>query len=390
VLNVSKESVVAIPSLLYKSKQAMMTKNWLGIQIEMDLPLGILDKIRDTLEHVKYVCLLPGQLTRWDAPKCDQKFLAALLSQSLLEEVSIPFEAWRSMDVTAVTLPRLKRLKVVLQFPQNPTFEAFLDRLPLLDELDVVVLDSSLFVSLAVNISLLEVIKRRCANLKKLYLKLRHISGVQGEVDWSFLAEMKHLKDFQINRRGHCRDSNYLFGTGQRFLTSLPKNQLERLSLQGIDDYCGFWNHLQGDPEPPLQLKLELLSGFRNLKRLSFDCCANAVDDDVMRFIVSEMTALEEFEVSHCSRLTDAGMAGNSEDGSDSIRNLKGTYVEMSHSCILLVGNLETYFCSYFSNAFFVHCDCRSEGVQYWILSFGDPRRATIVFAAPVPPTLPV
>jgi len=80
------------------------------------------------------------------------------------------------------------------------------------------------------------------------------------------------------------------------------------------------------DTEPDLVVKLELLRGFRNLKRLSLRYCSDALDDDVMRFIVMEMTSLEELEVSHCSELTDAGLMGTSENGSysDSIQNLKG------------------------------------------------------------------
>jgi len=73
-----------------------------------------------------------------------------------------------------------------------------------------------------------------------------------------------------------------------------------------------------------LPFKLDLLRGLRNLRRLSLRYCTDAVDDNIMRFIVSEMTSLEELEVSHCSGLTDRGIVGTSEDNSDSIRNLRG------------------------------------------------------------------
>jgi len=65
------------------------------------------------------------------------------------------------------------------------------------------------------------------------------------------------------------------------------------------------------------------------------------VNDAIMCFIVSEMTTLEEFEVSHCSRLTDAGIAGTSEDGSDSIRNLKCEFKYCELQC--LFGNWGHY-----------------------------------------------
>jgi len=79
--------------------------------------------------------------------------------------------------------------------------------------------------------------------------------------------------------------------------------------------------------EAPLVTKFELLRGFRYLKRLSFRHSPNAVDDDVIQFIFREMTALEELEVSHCSRLTDVGLAGTGPEQDKkrvSLRSLQG------------------------------------------------------------------
>jgi len=54
VLQVTKESV-EVADLF--DKDASMTKPWLGIHIEVDLPLQVLDKIRHILEHVQFLSL---------------------------------------------------------------------------------------------------------------------------------------------------------------------------------------------------------------------------------------------------------------------------------------------------------------------------------------------
>jgi len=187
---------------------------------------------------------------------------------------------------------------------------------------------------------LFDVITRQSANLKKLHLKVtQFVDYVEdnvreaASVDWSFLGGMTRLTDFKLSRPRPPRHRSYpdnweAYGNGTRILASLPPNQLEQLTLKGIGlENTGFWklNELEDD-EPELAVKLELLRGFRNLKRLRFRHCPDAVDNDIMQFIGREMTSLEEFVVSHCSRLTDAGIVGTSGDGSDAIRNLKGQW----------------------------------------------------------------
>jgi len=67
------------------------------------------------------------------------------------------------------------------------------------------------------------------------------------------------------------------------------------------------------------------------------------VDDDILRFIVEEIASLEELEMSHCSRLTDRGIAGTSEDGSDSIRNLKCEWKFKKNCMTAFLGNRLTH-----------------------------------------------
>jgi len=111
-------------------------------------------------------------------------------------------------------------------------------------------------------------------------------------------------------------------------LESLSPNQLQRLSLKGTIYGESFWKTEIGNlfVEPELSFKLDLLRGFSNLKYLSFERCGNAVDDQVIQFIFREMSQLEEFHISHCKSLTDAGIAGGYPDqsGPVSIQNLKG------------------------------------------------------------------
>jgi len=244
-----------------------------------------------------------------------------------LRELSIHFHVWESEDIGAVSLPRLASLTVTINVEGLESLKLFLaTNHQSLEEVDV-------GVKKQFEMKLLDVIKQRCFNVTKLHLKAkRFVADEEQEdesrVDWTFLGDMKHLKDLALSRP-HDENANWeKYGNGTRLLESLPRNQLERLSLQGIGARkIGFWKVNALDNEPELTFKLNLLSRFRNLKRLSLWRCPDAVDDGVMQFIIKEMTSLEEFEVSQCSQLTDAGFAGNSEDGSDSIRNLKGQLI---------------------------------------------------------------
>jgi len=267
-----------------------------------------------------------------------QKAIVELLqeNQETLKELSLHLDFWHDDRFGTVSLPRLTCLNVTVLGEGQKPLSDFLANTPSLETLDLAVVQSAL------GWRLFESIKRRSANLKKFHLQVKmfcrffNSEGSEERVDWSFLGGMGRLKDFQLSRPT-CENARWpIYGTGTRVLQELPRNQLERLGFEGIGerrDEWGFWKTRLCDREPRngnvvyfepnLGYKLKLLRGFRNLKRLSFNRCLDAVDNDIMRLIVSEMTSLEEFEVSHCSRLTDAGFAGKSEDGSDSIRNLR-------------------------------------------------------------------
>jgi len=240
-----------------------------------------------------------------------------------LQELSVPLDVWKQKDIVKMKLPRLNILTATVYKTSQDNLTHFLTNHDTLEELDVAVKKKF-------GKNLFDVIKQRCPNLKKFHLKAKKfvdfVGGSEQIIDWTFLGRMTRLRDFKLSRP-HCKDdANWeAYGNGTRLLECLPRNQLERLGFRGIGGrICEFWRLNSLENEPALELKLNLLGGFRNLRCLSFFRCPDAVDDLIMRFIVTEMTSLEELEVSHCSNLTDVGLAGNLEDGSDSIRNLKG------------------------------------------------------------------
>jgi len=243
-----------------------------------------------------------------------------------LRELSLHLRFWEQDDISAVKFPRLKTLTVSVKRTDQGALKNFLANQDTLEELDVAVKKEF-------GNDLLDFIKRRCCpNLKKLHLKAKRffdfVGGSEQIMDWTFLGKMTRLRDFQLTRPYYYTENWEIYGNGTRLFESLPRNQLKRLCFRGIghNDWhdCAFWRLNDWEGEPELPVKLDILRGFRNLTHLSFYRCPDVVDDDIMQFVISEMTSLEEFEVSHCSRLTDAGIAGTNEDGSDSIRNLKG------------------------------------------------------------------
>jgi len=250
-------------------------------------------------------------------------------NQETLLDLSLHWKVWKSEELKTMIFPKLKRLTATIGPEEQETLEAFLsNHSKSLEELDIAVDVTEVKFSS----SLLRTIKKLSTNLKKLHLQAEEFEG--DTVDWSFLREMKCLQDFRISRpySGPFFEVNEQgYGTGPRFLESLPRNQLQRLSFKGIRDGKSFWKTKIGNDtmEPDLQLKLDLLGGFRNLKCLRFERCGNAVDDQVIQFIFREISRLEEFHISHCKSLTDAGIAGGtnpeqSDKKAVSIQNLKG------------------------------------------------------------------
>jgi len=265
-------------------------------------------------------------------PKRDfQTGIMKLIQQNResLRELSVHLDFWEQKEICAVKLPRLKLLTGTVEKTDQDTLRDFLvNHDDTLEEVDVAVRGEF-------GKNLFEVVKQRCCpKLIKLRLKAKKfVDVVRGEgrekfIDWTFLGTMTRLKDFQLSRPKCINAQWEAYGNGTRLLESLPRNQLERLGLRGIGfgrrNFCGFWRNNDLEIEPALELKLNLLGRFQNLRCLSLRYCPDAVDDDVIRFVVTEMTSLEVLELSHCSKLTDAGLRGTSEDGSDSIRNLEG------------------------------------------------------------------
>jgi len=249
-------------------------------------------------------------------------------NQGTLRDLSLHLNAWSSTKLKTMIFPRLKRLTASIDYDDQWILKAFLfNHLTSLDELDIAVVRGKF------DRNLFQLISSSCASLQKLHLKAKDFSrgGNLPNLDWSFLGGMKRLEDFDIARPFSNPDREiyeHLIGTGPRFLESLPRHQLQTLRFKGIKKRSSFWRTKLGNVyvEPDLSFKLDLLSGFRNVKVLSFDRCGNAVDDQVIQFIFKEMSALEEFEISHCSSLTDAGIAGTipGQNDSVSIQNLKG------------------------------------------------------------------
>jgi len=80
VLQVTKESV-EVADLF--DKDASMTRTWTGIQIEVDLPLDVLDKIRHILEHVQFISLVISDSESADIRNENYaKFIAGVLSST--------------------------------------------------------------------------------------------------------------------------------------------------------------------------------------------------------------------------------------------------------------------------------------------------------------------
>jgi len=276
------------------------------------------------LNNVKFVSLVSKELEDEDneKPMPVRSIQRILSSTRQISHLQLDINSL----ITPVSLPSLTSLRATVSYStQQDTLKNFLENTNknCLEELHVTVRCRYGF-----GRNLFDAIRQRSWSLKKLHLeKLQsfHFADEEEyevEVDWTFLLKMKHLRDFQLARPRYYGPQRDSFGNGTLLLEALPRNQLQYLGLRGIGaKHVGFWRTSRRGGEPELPMKLDLLRRFRNVKRLSLRYCPDAVDDDIMRFIVEEMKSLEELEVSHCSRLTNAGVAGTSEDYS--IRNVK-------------------------------------------------------------------
>jgi len=290
-----------------------------------------------TLRLSKYILDNTRPSERQQAPPITTSLLDLFRShRETLVEVSIPVDVWKSFDdIRTLIFPQLKTLIAAVSFAASVTFESFLTNHPKLEQLDIFFYDGG--TNWQHDMGLWGVIKQHCSvtgmSLKKLHIEISDyflfLSCCGANVDWTFLEGMKNLEDFRVE------STQGSLGWGLRFLECLPRNQkLDRLSLNGMHVERSFWRYRSERHEPangggisevPLDTKLELLRGFKNLKRLSFRHSPNAVNDEVMQFILTEMTSLEELEVSHCSRLTDVGISGTGpQEERVSLQSLKG------------------------------------------------------------------
>jgi len=257
-----------------------------------------------------------------------QTGIMKLLEQNrqTLKKVSLHLNPWISdtNSIFILTFQRLKSFTVTIPASRRHDLASvrdFLANHPTLEELDVAVKEEF-------GLSLFYGIIESCPNLRKLHLKAKKFvdpGGSQDQVHWIYLRLIKTLKDFRLVHPHSSESSSVEYGSGARIFLSLAGRQLERLSVRGIGaENSGFWRHTLFVNERQVSLELPCLCGFRNLRHLSFNRCLDAVDDNAMQIILKEIPSLEELELSHCSRFTDAGIAGTLEDGTDSIRSITG------------------------------------------------------------------
>jgi len=149
---------------------------------------------------------------------------------------------------------------------------------------------------------LARVLGRRSGTIKTFHLKLSFPSNTSGprEFEWNILHSMPRLNDFALSIM-NVNDVH----SGQKYLESLPKNQLEKLSLEGVGWRIGFWNANNNGGVP--FVKQDLLMGFSCLKSLRISNCPDALDDDTLKFILAEFIRLKELEIICCGKISHEG-----------------------------------------------------------------------------------
>jgi hypothetical protein len=258
----------------------------------------------DDIAHVKFIPRIVGN------------------NRDTLTVLSLHLSVWHLDEMKGIRLGCLKSLTLTAFEKDQEIVGAFITNQPLLEELDISIKNDF-------HRNLFAVVQGRSARLKKLHIKTKCFDGFPGDVDWSFLGQLKDLKDFKI-RRPFCLTADFdSYGTGTTFLLAFgAENKLKRLSLEGISE-TGFWRRQGTREEPETEYKIELLSKFTRLEELSLVRCDESVNDDLIQWIFKEMRSLTKLEISHCSELTDAGLTGKGLDGNDdsgvSLKNLKGT-----------------------------------------------------------------
>jgi hypothetical protein len=258
----------------------------------------------DDIAHVKFIPRIVGN------------------NRDTLTVLSLHLSVWHLEEMKGIRLACLKSLTLTAFDKDQEIVGAFITNQSLLEQLDISIKNDF-------HQNLFAVVQGRSTRLKKLHIKAKYFNGFPGDVDWRFLGQLKDLKDFKI-RRPICLTADIdSYGTGTTFLLAFgAENKLKRLSLEGISE-TGFWRRQGTREEPEIEYKIELLSKFTRLEELSLVRCGESVNDDLIQWIFKEMRSLTKLEISHCSKLTDAGLTGKGLDGNDdsgvSLKNLKGT-----------------------------------------------------------------
>jgi len=156
-----------------------------------------------------------------------------------LRKLSLHFGIWDSFH--SVKLSRLNSLsaRVGSDNVQQDYLENFLvENQDTLLEIDIRV-DNGL------KKGLFDVIRHRSPYLTKFHLEAERFFDARGKktkVDWTFLSQLKRLKNFQLSRNYSYRPKRSTYASGLEILESLPRTQLERLSLRGLATRLDAWN----------------------------------------------------------------------------------------------------------------------------------------------------
>jgi len=152
--------------------------------------------------------------------------------QETLQDISLHLNVCKSRELETRIFAKFKCLTVTKDYDQQRILDSFLvNYLTSLEELDI---------ALCEYMNDITTIATCCNDLKKFHLKTKQNDYVY--IDWSFLGGMKSPNDFHVCwPYTRCGFHKLDYGCGLRFLESLPRSQLQRLSLKGITDMGLFW-----------------------------------------------------------------------------------------------------------------------------------------------------
>jgi len=351
-------------------------------------------RVREKMETFQNICSIPKQLkifktnTITKSWEFDAANVKTLLKNNLqtLEEIWMHANLWGMSEGRKIKFSNLKHLYLTIgrKEEEHKTVGEFLRNHLKLETLDFTILHFG-----EMDEFLLESIREISGNLKTLHLAVDDF-GVQS-ADWSFLGNMRYLKDVSL-----LIPSNTKQGTGKGFLEVLPRDQLQKLRIWSFHDHIQFWDEksdsdnqnedeeseeeedsedeklsydelnsdddealenanedaeeelientekheeidrneeeVNDEPEVPgLNFKISLLQKFTCLRSLSLTS-PDSIDDILMHEISKNFTSLEELEILNSSTLTDVGITGkwSGKTLGVPITNLEGTIYTQS------------------------------------------------------------